>query len=336
MLCFALARHKSVAAEQSLVNSLLSPPYDKLANFACNLATCLEAGVGIEQSLKTASRSLGGTRLAPALEVSLMRVRRGNSLAEALAAIEWGLPTFFVPMIQAGAQTGRTDEALRHLERHCRLLVAPSKALRNVWLIPLALMLFGSLIQLAAHVLFMPWTTTLGFVFHTLASYAMYAVLAFVVVSSPVKPMIDQLKLLIPIVCDVERESAVSHFFHALAMLYAAGGRRVESMITFSSRTVSNEVIRKDLLEVVERIEQGDTIAEAFRKSPHLSHHEQELIESGELSGTLEQSFERIAVDAAEKLRFRLGIFQQIFTRIMASFVVFSIAMTLMSLLRMG
>ena len=318
------------------MNSVLSPPYDKLAHFAGNLATCLEAGVGIEQSLKTASRSLRGTRLAPALQVSLTRVKRGTSLAEALAAIEWGLPTFFVPMVQAGEQTGRTEEALRHLERHCRMLVAPSNALRNVWLIPLALMLFGTTIQLAAHVLFMPWTTTLGFVFSSLTSYAMLAVLAFIIVSSPLKPITDQLKLLLPVVRDVERESAVSHFFHAFAMLYAAGGRRVESMITFSARTVGNEAIRKDLLMVVGRIEQGATMTEAFRKSRQLLQHEQDLIESGELSGTLERNFERIATDVAEKLRFRLGIFQQIFTRIMGSFVVFSIAMTLMSLLRMG
>ncbi len=318
------------------MNAVLSPPYNKLAHFAGNLATCLEAGVGVEQSLKTASRSLGGTRLAPALQVSLTRVKRGTSLAEALAAIDWGLPSFFVPMVQAGEQTGRTDEALRHLERHCRMLVAPSNALRNVWLIPLALMLFGTMIQLAAHLLFMPWTTTLAFVFDSLTSYAMLAVLAFVVVSSPAKPIIDQLKLLIPIVHDVERESAVSHFFHALAMLYAAGGRRVESMIASSARTVSNEAVRKDLLTVVGHIEQGATITDAFRKSRYLLRHEQDQIESGELSGTLERSFERIAVDAAAKLSFRLGIFQRIFTRVMASFVVFSIAMTLMSLLRMG
>ncbi|MDA1053289.1 MAG: type II secretion system F family protein [Planctomycetota bacterium] len=315
---------------------MFTPPYDKLAHFAGNLATCLEAGVGVEQSLKTASRSFGGTNLAAALQVSLTRVQRGTSLAEALAAIEWGLPTFFVPMVQAGEQTGRTDEALRHLERHCRLLVAPSNALRNVWLVPLALMLFGTMIQLAAHVLFMPWTSTLGFVFSSLTSYAMLAVLAFVVLGSPAKPLIDQLKMLLPVVRDVERESAVNHFFHALAMLYAAGGRRVESMITFSARTMSNEAIRKDLLTVVGGLEQGNTITEAFRKSRHLLPHEQDLIESGELSGTLERSFERIAVDAAEKLRFRLGIFQQIFTRLMTGFIVFSIVLTLASLIRLG
>lgn len=311
---------------------MLSPPYDKLAHFAGNLATCLEAGVGVEQGLTTASRSLAGTRLAPALQVSVSRIKRGMSLTEALAAIEWGLPIFFVPMIQAGEQTGRTDEALRHLERHCRLLVAPTNALRNTWLVPLAIMLFGTIIQLAAHVLFAPWTATLGFIFNSLTSYAMLAALAFVVVSSPAKSIIDQLKLWIPVVRDVERESAVNHFFHAFAMLYAAGGRRVESMITFSSRTVSNTSIRNDLLAVVGRIKQGQTITEAFRGSQHLLPPEQDFIESGELSGTLERSFERIATEAAEKLRFRLGVFQQVFTRIMVGFVIFSVAMTLMSL----
>lgn len=316
--------------------TLLSPPYDKLAHFAGNLATCLEAGVGVEQSLKTANKSLAGTWLAPGLQVALTRVSKGSTMAEALAAIEWGLPTFFVPMIQAGEQTGRIEEALRHLERHCRLLVKPTNALRNVWLVPLALMLFGTLVQLAAHLLFMPWTTTFAFVFRSLTSYAMLAVVAFVVVSSPAKTIIDQLKLLIPIVRDVERESAVSHFFHALAMLYAGAGRRVETMITFSALTASNEAIRRDLLAVGGRIERGDTITEAFRQSQHLLQHEQELIQTGELSGTLERAFERIATAAAEKLAFRLGIFQQIFTRLMTSFIVFSILMTIASLIRMG
>ncbi len=311
-------------------------PYEKLAHFAGNLATCLEAGVGVEQSLKTASRSLAGTWLAPALQVSLTRVAKGATMAEAMAAIEWGLPKFFVPMIQAGEQTGRVDEALRHLERHCRLLVAPTNAFRNAWLVPLALMLFGTIVQLAAHVLLMPWTATVSFVFHSLTSYAMLAVIVFIVVSSPAKPIIDQLKMLLPIVRDVERESAVNHFFHALAMLYAGGGRRVESMINFSARTVSNEAIRQDLLAVVGRIERGDTITEAFRGSRHLLQHEQDFIQSGDLSGTLERSFERIATDAAEKLRFRLGIFQTITTRIMGSLVVYSILMTAVSLIRIG
>lgn len=95
-------------------------------------------------------------------------------------------------------------------------------------------------------------------------------------------------------------------------------------------------MIRRDLLTVVGNIERGETIRDAFRKSPHLLPHKQDLIESGELSGTLERSFKRIAVDAAEKLRFRLGIFQQIFTKLMGGFVVCSILMTLASLIRIG
>jgi type II secretory pathway component PulF len=293
----------------TFVGYLFPCPYDKLARFSGNLATCLEAGVGVEKSLENANRSLARTPLAPALRVSLSRVAKGSTLTEALAAIDWGLPAFFLPMIQAGEQSGRVDEALRYLEQHCRLLVEPTRALRNVWLM-------------------------LSFVFSSLTSYAMLAVLAFIVVSSPAKPIIDQLKLLVPIVCNVERESAVNHFFHALAMLYAVGGRRVESMITLSTRLVGNVVIQQDLRAIGKRIEKGDTIPEAFRTSRHLSRPEQDLIESGDLSGTLERSFELISKDAGETLRFRLGIFQQIFTRIMTGFIIFSIAMTMVSLIR--
>lgn len=142
--------------------------------------------------------------MAPALQVSITRLKKGTSLTEALAAIEWGLPRFFVPMVQTGEQTGRMDEALRHLERHCRLLVAPSNAMRNAWAVPLAIMLFGSIVQLNAHFIFAPWTATIAFVFSTCMSYAILAGLAFVALSSPTKPMIDQFKLLLPVIRDVE------------------------------------------------------------------------------------------------------------------------------------
>lgn len=315
---------------------MFSPPYDKLSRFAGNLATCLEAGVDVDKSFENASRSLKQTRLAGGLIVAQSRIAKGASLAEALAACEWGLPPFFVPMIHAGEQTGRVDESLRYLERHCKLLVEPTKAVRNAWMIPLAVALGGTAIQFFAYLFFGSWTATLSFAFASFFSYAKFGLLAFVVLSSPAKPLFDELKMWIPFVRDVERETAVNRFFHAFAMLYAAAGQRVENMISFSARTVTNTTMRKDLLAIGSRIEQGAAVPEAFAKAKHLLQEEKDIVESGDLSGTLEKSFERISYDTAEKLSFRLGIFQKVFTRIMTYVVFLSVIYTLLGLLRAG
>jgi len=107
-------------------------PYEKLGRFAGNLATCLEAGVGVEQALKSSKRSLGPTRLGGAIEVAEIRVRQGTTLHEALATEAAPWPLFFLPILDAGKRAGRTDESLRFLERHCKLLAGPAHAIRNV------------------------------------------------------------------------------------------------------------------------------------------------------------------------------------------------------------
>lgn len=312
---------------------MFSPPYEKLSRFAGNLATCLAAGVEIDKSFENAKRALKHTPLAGGLEVAQTRIAKGTSLAEALAACEWGLPPFFVPMVQAGEQTGRVDEALRYLERHCKLLVKPSQALRNVWMIPLSIALCGTVIKFFAYLSLAPWTSTVGFVFSSLLSYGKLGILLFIVFSSPAKPLFDELKMWIPFVRDVERETAVNRFFHAFAMLYAAAGQRVENMIYFSARTVTNGTLRKDLAAIGNRIEQGATVTEAFLAATNLLREEKEIVETGDLSGTLEKSFERISYDAAENLSFRLGVFQQIFTRVMAAIIVLSVIFSLAGLL---
>ena len=313
---------------------MFAPPYEQLSRFAGNLATCLEAGVETTKSLENAARSLAGTPLSGAMQVALTRVGKGTSLAAALAAVEWGLPPFFVPMIEAGEQTGRLDESLRYLEHHCKLLAGPARTLRNVWLLPLTIALIGTAIKLVAHLCLATWGATLSFFFSSLTSYAMLGVIAFVVLSSPVKPLLDQLKLLLPIVSDVEKEVAANRFFHALAMLYAAGGRRVEGMIEFSARGVANIYLRRDYLSVAERIKRRDSLPAAFQAAEYIPQAQQELIESGDLSGTLEKSFERISRDTAEQLGFRIDLFNRIFTRLMALMVVYSIALTLLGLLK--
>ena len=61
-------------------------PYEKLGRFAGNLATCLQAGVGIAKGLNSSKRSLGATRFGGAIEVAALRVREGATLHDALAA----------------------------------------------------------------------------------------------------------------------------------------------------------------------------------------------------------------------------------------------------------
>ena len=102
-------------------------------------------------------------------------VRRGESLTSALTSSCHGLPPFFVPVIEAGEVTGRVDDSLRFLETHCRLLAHPAAAMRNVWLVPLAVIVAGTVLRFLAILCWGSWGGVLAFIWGSLTSYAALA-----------------------------------------------------------------------------------------------------------------------------------------------------------------
>ena len=310
----------------------VSIPYERLSLFAGNLATCLEAGLALPASLEISSRVLGGTHLAEAMRIAVAEVREGRTLCEALSAARDELPAFFVPVLAAGEATGRLDASLRYLEEHCRMLAGPARALRNAWLLPLAVALAGTLMKLMAHLWFASWGMTFRFVWGSIVAYGTFAAILFVAFGSPFRPLMDLLRLHLPLCGPVERGIASNRFFHALAMLHAAAGHRVEQMIRVAARTVSNSTLRADFEQVARRIEQGDSIPEAFNVSMYVAPIQQQMIATGDLSGTLEQSYERIADEAATQLQGRLELFQMWFVRVTLVIVVYSAVYTVATL----
>jgi type II secretory pathway component PulF len=55
-------------------------------------------------------------------------------------------------------------------------------------------------------------------------------------------------------------------------MMYATGGRRVDSMIRFSAICISNVAVRQDLLQAAAQIEQGKSLPQAFEEARYGRH----------------------------------------------------------------
>jgi len=197
-------------------------------------------------------------------------------------------------------------------------------------------LLAGTVVRLAARCWFKPGSVTFWLLLTSLKSYAMLACFAIILLAPFFRPLVDPLKLLVPIVGAAERELAVNRFFCVLAMVYATGGQRVESMIRLASRTVANVAIRRDLLRAARSIELGASIPQAFRQTTTLRQEEQDLIAGGDLSGTLGLSFGRISSMAGESLKVRLELFTYVAVRVTMAVVVYSIAFTVLSLVMGG
>jgi type II secretory pathway component PulF len=322
-----------IAAIKRLPNSARPPLYGTLASFSRDLATCVRSGVHIDRGLEVCIKGVRRTRLGDAWLGAVDSVRQGKSLADALSGAQDILPPFYLQVIRAGEQTGRLDDALTFLESHCRLLAGPASALRSLWVFPVAILLVGSVIKVLLTVYFDSIVSAASVFVAEVLSWLWLGILVAVLTMTPARYLVDQIRLSIPFLGGLEREIALHRFFRVLALLYSVSGHRVEEMVRMSAGTVSNHAARLELLKAATAIERDATITDAFHGLTILTWEEKKTIASGELTGTLEQAFDRVSDETGASMLAKLNFIQPYLIRIVFSVVMFSILGTLLRVL---
>ncbi|TWT82603.1 Type II secretion system protein F [Planctomycetes bacterium CA13] len=310
-----------------------APSYDALARFSHDLGTCVRSGVDIVRGLELCLKAFCRTRLGDCWSGAPDAVRRGSSLSDALSGGADYLPAFFLPVIKAGEQSGRLDEALEFLESHCRLLSGPAAAIRNLWVFPVAIMLMGSVLKVLLTGYLGSIGAAAGMLMQEVISWLQLILILMVVMMTPLRSMFDQFRLSLPWIGALEREIALHRFFRVLALLYSVSGQRVEVMIHTAAETVGNHAAKSELLNAADAIEQGHAISSAFQGLTVLTLEEKGTIEVGDLSGTLDGAFARISDDTGASLLAKIELIQPFLVRIVFCVVVFSIVITLFGLL---
>jgi type II secretory pathway component PulF len=242
------------------------------------------------------------------------------------------LPPFYLPVVNAGEESGRLVEAFEYLERHCKLLNGPAATLRNLWFYPVVILLAGSIIRVLMYLVSGSILDAISTFFTELFGWLQLVLIVAIVMLSPARYFIDRLRLSVPLIGELEREIALHRFFRVMTLVYSVGGHRVEVMIQTAAATVGNRAARIDLLKAADAIEQHATISGAFRQVPLLTEQERTSIEAAETSGTLEQCFDRISDETGASMVAKLNYVQPILVRIVMALVVFSLLTTLLSL----
>lgn len=318
---------------QRLTRAIWPPPYKELARFSHDFAMCAGSSADLTRGLQLCLKPLAGTRLGNDWVGVVSSVRSGSSLTEAFRAGERSLPPFYLPVVSAGEQSGRLAEAFHFLESHCNLLAGPSGAIRNLWLFPVVIMLFGSLLRVILHLLLGGFAEATSLLFQEILSWGQLLVIVAIVMVTPVRYFFDQLRLSLPLVGPFEREIALHPFFRIMALMYSVGGHRVEEMIRTAASSVSNHAARLEFLKAATAIERQESVPDAFRHVNILSEAEWLAIETGELSGTLESAFEQISDDTGASLTAKIRYIEPLLLRIVMFVVGLSVISTLLGLM---
>ncbi|MBM4111833.1 MAG: type II secretion system F family protein [Phycisphaerae bacterium] len=285
----------------------------ELASLIRELATALEAGLPLMQSLRTVRRQSSGHAQSLILDRLIERVEAGQPLHEAME--EHGPPfdDMVIGMVRAADASGRMPEVLHQLadllERSIELrrdllgatiypmIVASLIAMSIVVLVTFILPnLMKPLIETGTKIT-MPWPTRfllgladfVGAWWWAIVLGAIGAVLLWRwwVAQPGNRAIVHGALLRTPLIGPLVRDVAVARFTRTLGTLVSAGLQIIPALRIVRD-TLGNVVLMQAIDEVGERVATGQSLAEPLERCGHFPPILVQIVSIGERSGRLE------------------------------------------------
>jgi len=306
----------------------------EMASFIRELATALEAGLPLMQSLRTVRRQASGRAMPVILDHLIERVEAGEALHQ--AAREYGPPfdDMTVGMLRAADASGRMSEVLHQLADLLERSVELRREVLGATLYP---MIVAVLIAISATILVtvlvprliepmrdqirIPWPTQVllniaGF----LASGWYWIIIGAVLAwfgwrtwsSVPANRfLVDLYKLRAPVVGKLLRDVAVARFTRTLGTLSSAGLPILESL-RITNATLGNTAMMAAIDEVTEKVSAGKSLADPMERSGLFPPLLIQVINLGERSGQLEKMLMHAATAFDRQVNTSIRIFTKV------------------------
>ena len=296
------------------------------------LATLLDSGLTIEQSLNALIEEVPQPKTREILAGVKTEVTSGQSLAGALGVFEKSFPDFYRALVQGGEESGALPIVLQHLadylDAHEALKQKTGLALLYPALVTVVAIMIvtGLLIYVVPQVaqVFQQSRQTLPLLTRAMIALsdflrATWPYLLFLIAggitAARVALRAEQarrrwhgLLLQMPWVGSLIRGINTSRFASTLAIL-VGGGVPLLSALSSAARVMTNRVLREAVEHSIELVCEGASLSRALGETksfPPLLIH---LIASGEVSGKLEQMLQRAANLETQALERRLAVF---------------------------
>ncbi len=283
----------------------------EMADFMRELATAIEAGLPLMQSLRIVRRQATGNAMPGILDHLIERVESGDPLHK--AAQEYGPPfdDMIVGMLRASDASGRVSEVLHQLADLLERSVELRREVLGATLYP---MIVAGLIAISATVLVtvlvprliepmmdritipLPTLIVLN-IASFLSHYWLYLFIALLLgwfgwrswVAIPRnRYMLDLYKLRAPLFGRLIRDVAVARFTRTLGTLTASGLPILEAL-KITNATLGNSAMMQAIDEVAEQVTSGKSLAEPLEQSGLFPPLLIQVINLGERSGKLEE-----------------------------------------------
>ncbi|SBS32425.1 Type II secretion system protein F [Marinomonas aquimarina] len=304
------------------------------------LATLIEAGLPIEETLSGVASQSGKGRVRRMLLAIRGRVLEGFSFAQALSAYPKAFPTLFQASVQAGEESGQLASVLSALADHSEREQANQQTLQSALLYPALLTLVAIAIVSFLLGSVMPdivavfvrqkaelpaLTEALIGVSRVLSSWGVWLVFALLLsgialrLAQPMQAFRqrqDLFLLALPGLGRLLGGLAITRYVATLAMLTQSGVPLVFAM-DIASKVITNLALKQRLQTAQQQVREGRSLSQALAENRYMPPLMLQLISSGERSGELAQMLDKAARQQSEQSQHRMNNFLTLFEPLM-------------------
>jgi general secretion pathway protein F/type IV pilus assembly protein PilC len=297
-----------------------------LAEWFNNLSMMIKAGMPIATALEESAVSSGQADFENDVSDVILSIQRGSGFSDALERQSHLFPKTALHLIRIGEETGTLDNRLKdaadHLIRIQTIINDTKQALLYpffvfftmgmatifwfYYVVPKIVALFNDMdVTLPPLTLFIIAISEL-----IQTHFFLMALITFLSVGmgvilykkyKPFKKIIDQILLKIPIVSTLINASNLAFITEYFSLLMNAGVDIIQS-VKILEESVGNEVYRSKLIEIKNNLAAGTSISDSFTNAKVFPRFICRMINIGEMSGTLPDQLNYIAMDYKQKL----------------------------------
>lgn len=293
-------------------------PLSDLVMFTRQLATMVDAGLAMVQSLSGLAEQTTNKVMRDVIKDVCTRVEGGDSFSEALQKHPKAFNRLYVCMVAAGEKGGLLAEILARLAVYLENAARLRKKVKSAMMYPTVVTVVAILITCFLLVKVVP---VFGEIFSSFGSklpaptqylinmsdfvkhYIILLLLAagaavyawFYFIKTPMgREFWDSRRIRLPIFGSIAHKICLARFTRTLASLVRSGVPILE-VLGIVSQTVGNVVMEKAIKTAATDIERGESISAALGKHPIFPNMIIRMITAGEQTGKIDNMLERIS-----------------------------------------
>jgi type IV pilus assembly protein PilC len=291
---------------------------EDLVTFSRQLATMIEAGIPLMQSLDALQEQITAGEFKRVLSTIRNDIESGNSLSASFAKHPHIFDTLFINMVKAGESSGMLNIILERISTYLEKSVSLQRKVKSAMVYPTIVM---SMAVIITTILLVKVVPTFKGIFEMLGGELPLPTKVLILVSDLIRKWLaytlgalfftgfmvgryirtetgrlkfDQLKLKLPVIGDLFRKVSVSRFSRTLSTLIQSGVP-ILGALEIVGKTSGNKVIEIAVNNVRNNVREGESIAQPLIKSGVFPPMVTRMISVGEQTGELEKMLGKIA-----------------------------------------